>query len=462
MEQGNPELRLDDISGLFERAANSEEQCRRFAMPLVQKLGGSLCTVAIGGRNAARLIYACNADGPVPARAALAAERSRGTLVLPLGDGHGIAGHVTVHGATQPIDAGHLRTLQALARVFSLSLANVALEHEAARLAEASDGDRLTETLNRNAFHERLRTEWRRAARELTPIAVALLDADYFGAYNDEYGQSGGDAALAAIADTIAAAGLRSCDLVARYEGDVFALLLPGSTEEGALALCERIRGAIAGHVMPNAASPLGILTCSAGVASMRPNSRRMPAALLYEAEAALHRAKQAGRNRVAGKDEIRTSLPFRPPSLLPQPVAPFTGSEADARALAAIAEPLVTIAGPSGAGKSALALEVARRAPERAVFVSLAGAGSTGVLERVARALGIVAHSSSQFVAALRDRTLHEALLIVLDGCDDAVEGATAFIETVHGIEGVRTLVTSRAPLRLRGERVHSIAGAR
>jgi hypothetical protein len=71
------------------------------------------------------------------------------------------------------------------------------------------------------------------------------------------------------------------------------------------------------------------------------------------------------------------------------------------------------------------------------------------------------VAYSSGQLAAALRDRTMHEPLLIVLDGCDDALDGTIGFVEAVHGIAGVRTVVTCRTPLRVPGERIFPIVEA-
>ncbi|HTA38603.1 MAG TPA: diguanylate cyclase [Candidatus Acidoferrales bacterium] len=462
-------------------------------MPLIDKLGAALCTVVLGSRKSAWLLYACDPAGPISTRATLDTASpaldpvylgepvmygpgdpwpdglpfgpddedlpTHGhAIVLPLQTAAGIGGFVTLHGIPRPIDDAQLRRLRALTRVFSLSLTNAQLGSAAERLANDSPADMLTDTLNRGAFYEHLRAEWRRSARELTSFAIALLDVDHFSRFNDLYGQPAGDRALHTVAKTIAAAGLRSSDFVARYDGDVFAIVLPVTNEEGALALCDRVRTLIADRGLEHSVSPFGVVTASIGVASMRPNSRRVPAALLYEADAALHRAKQAGRNRVAGKEEIRTSPPAAPRSLLPEHAHPFIGREPELAELAASTEAVLTILGAPGAGKSALALEYARRVPERAVIVDLEHAGASGVVARVARALEIVAYSGGQLATALRDRTQHEPLLIVLDGCDDALDGAIGFVEAVHGIRGLRTIVTCRTPLRLPGERVFHI----
>jgi diguanylate cyclase (GGDEF)-like protein len=336
MDQGSLSLTLDDVSALFDRPASCEEHCRQFAAPLIDKLGASLCAVVLGPRRAARLAYACDPAGPVGMGTTAGTESpdldavylgealtigpndpwpqglpfgpddpnlpTHGyALVLPLHDAAGVAGFATLHGIPRPVDGAQLRKLRALARVFSLSLANARLGGEARRLADDSPLDGPTGTLDRAALYERIRTEWRRGARTLTSLAIALLDADYFARYNDLYGEAAGERALREIAETIASAGLRASDAVARYAGDVFAIVLPGGTEEGAVALCERIRSTVVQRGLEHSASPFGVLTASIGVAATHPNLRRVPATLLYEAEAALRRAKQRGRNRVAG-----------------------------------------------------------------------------------------------------------------------------------------------------------------
>ncbi|HTX58718.1 MAG TPA: ATP-binding protein, partial [Verrucomicrobiae bacterium] len=119
---------------------------------------------------------------------------------------------------------------------------------------------------------------------------------------------------------------------------------------------------------------------------------------------------------------------------------------------------PLLTIVGPSGSGKSRLALELARRAHERGIFVDLSQARESSVIAHVARALHVDALSPSQLVAALRDRVEHEPLLIVLDACDACGEGVAEFIKAVHGIEALRTIVTARGALGLRGEQIYEL----
>ncbi|HTX58591.1 MAG TPA: GGDEF domain-containing protein, partial [Verrucomicrobiae bacterium] len=352
-------LSLDDVAALIEEPASAEEQCRRFAVPVLEKSGCTRCAILRGQRSSLQIVYAAGRDGPLPLGGTpiadarvfdhlyageplihLAADpwpadvpfgpedatlaSSGAALLLPLRDESGTGGFVALLGAPRDFEASHIRKLRGLVRVLALALAKPRLHGEFERLSRASTIDALTGLLNRSSFYDRLRAEWRRASRELSPIALALLDVDYFAAYGERYGRPSADRALRAIAHTVADAGLRSSDFVARYGGSALALVMPGSEEEGALALCDRIRRAVAECAIEHSASPYGIVTASVGVASIRPNARRVPASLIFEADSALHRAKQAGRNRVASRDELRTSVAAMPRSLLPAPDTPL------------------------------------------------------------------------------------------------------------------------------------------
>jgi diguanylate cyclase (GGDEF)-like protein len=127
-------------------------------------------------------------------------------------------------------------------------------------------------------------------------VAFLMIDVDHFKAYNDAHGHPAGDAVLRQVAQ-ILCASVRETDVVYRFGGEEFAVLLRGASDEEARAVAARIRSAVAGHAFPGAETqPAGRVTVSVGV------SRRCDgdaAALVAEADGALYRAKREGRDRV-------------------------------------------------------------------------------------------------------------------------------------------------------------------
>jgi len=154
--------------------------------------------------------------------------------------------------------------------------------------------DGLTGLLNRRALDERLAQEVERARRHGHPLTVALGDIDHFKRINDTFGHQVGDEVLKAVA-RLCQATARGGDSVGRYGGEEIALLLPETTATEGVAVCERLRRAIAGHDWASLAPGLRV-TISIGL-SDRPDTPH-PAALLADADAHLYRAKQSGRNR--------------------------------------------------------------------------------------------------------------------------------------------------------------------
>jgi diguanylate cyclase (GGDEF)-like protein len=160
------------------------------------------------------------------------------------------------------------------------------------RLEELATTDALTGLRNRRKFDSVLALEWRRAMRQSMPLALLLIDADHFKAFNDTFGHQPGDHALTSIAVCIASSANRAADCAARYGGEEFALLLPGMTAEEACKVAEVIRR----KVEQLQEGPARV-TISAGVASLTPLVT-MPASVLVEAaDKALYAAKAAGRN---------------------------------------------------------------------------------------------------------------------------------------------------------------------
>ena len=166
--------------------------------------------------------------------------------------------------------------------------------------------DPLTQVANRLALDERLREDWHRAIRHGQPLSVLMIDVDDFKRYNDHYGHITGDQCLQRVAEAISSVAARATDLVARFGGEEFMVLLPDTGAGQALALAQAIRAAV--HDMA-LAHPFSAherrVTVSVGVASMEigpaPNTHFDQARkhLLERADAALYVAKHAGKNRV-------------------------------------------------------------------------------------------------------------------------------------------------------------------
>ena len=161
------------------------------------------------------------------------------------------------------------------------------------RLEELATTDALTGLKNRRKFDSDIDSEWRRAARNKTPVALLMVDADHFKAYNDTYGHQAGDQVLIGIAICISDSVRRSGDCPARYGGEEFAVLLPGLSAVEAFSVAETIRLKV-----EQWADDPGVTTVSIGVASMTPASTSNASDLIEAADKALYAAKDNGRNQ--------------------------------------------------------------------------------------------------------------------------------------------------------------------
>ncbi len=173
------------------------------------------------------------------------------------------------------------------------------LQQAYADMKQLASEDKLTGVANRRRFDQVLEIEWKRAARNQTAIALLMIDADCFKAYNDRYGHLAGDECLRQIAAALASEPMRPQDLVARYGGEEFAILLPEAIISAAGEIAESVRLRVAETNIPHEGNPHGRVTISIGCAVIDADLETEPQALIAAADAALYTAKQGGRNRV-------------------------------------------------------------------------------------------------------------------------------------------------------------------
>jgi diguanylate cyclase (GGDEF)-like protein len=166
-------------------------------------------------------------------------------------------------------------------------------------LTKQSSTDGLTGLDNRRSFDQSLDTEWQRAGRSLLPLSLLMLDIDHFKNFNDHYGHLAGDECLRRVADALGGVVRRAGEVVARFGGEEFVLLLPGADSAQACETAQTCLDRIRRLAMPHAASPTAKqVTISIGVATVVPDATIEAKLLVNAADAAMYRAKTAGRAR--------------------------------------------------------------------------------------------------------------------------------------------------------------------
>ncbi len=166
------------------------------------------------------------------------------------------------------------------------------------RLENLSLQDALTGIANRRNFDRTLESEWHRAVRTHQVLSLLLIDLDYFKNVNDAHGHPYGDSCLAKVAQALRGAASRSGDLVARYGGEEFAAILPGTSEEAAYTIAERMREAVLELKIPNETELGAYVSVSIGICTASRLEKVPPSALVNSADKTLYLAKQQGRNR--------------------------------------------------------------------------------------------------------------------------------------------------------------------
>ena len=158
--------------------------------------------------------------------------------------------------------------------------------------------DALTSLSNRHAMQETFPREINRCMQDSQPVSLVMIDVDRFKSFNDKFGHVAGDRVLSAVAK-ILQSQFRPRDLLVRFGGDEFSVLLPGISEPEAMAIADRVRQTVSGDTMSSDDSLIQIpVEISMGVAELEENGSYE--SLLKAADQALYRAKHAGRNTVS------------------------------------------------------------------------------------------------------------------------------------------------------------------
>jgi two-component system chemotaxis family response regulator WspR len=194
---------------------------------------------------------------------------------------------------------GYLARLQRDAAYRALDESQQKLLEMNRALQRLSNVDGLTGLSNRRYLDEYLTTEWKRAARELNEFSVLMIDVDNFKKFNDSHGHMAGDEVLKQVGNAVRDALHRPADLAARFGGEEFAVVLPGTGLAGAQVLgeriCKHVEALALAHGAPGAAA---VVTVSVGGASSMPVRGGHAKDLLAAADEALYRAKHGGKNR--------------------------------------------------------------------------------------------------------------------------------------------------------------------
>jgi two-component system cell cycle response regulator len=168
-------------------------------------------------------------------------------------------------------------------------------------LERIANYDSLTGLLNRRAILQEMDDQIKRVRRYKEPLSIVMLDIDHFKKVNDKYGHIVGDSVLEEMAKTIGSV-IRGTDVVGRYGGEEFIIILPHAEQDAALSVAERVRNAVVAVEMKSSNGDTFSVTVSQGVASYMSNEDIY--SLIQRADAALYQAKENGRDRVESAPE--------------------------------------------------------------------------------------------------------------------------------------------------------------
>lgn len=224
--------------------------------------------------------------------------RTDSYIALPLLAGAEVLGVVSVADRVddEPFTRSDLSALGALAAPAALALARERAAARAEAYAHAAAIDPLSALFNRRYFHVRLEEELQRSRRHEIPLALLMIDIDDFKTVNDSYGHLAGDLVIKETAEIVRRA-VRVFDVCTRFGGEEFAVIMPASGEEAALAVAERVRSRVATYRAPE--RPLEDLRVSVSIGVALAADGATARDLIERADAALYAAKRGGKNRV-------------------------------------------------------------------------------------------------------------------------------------------------------------------
>jgi diguanylate cyclase (GGDEF)-like protein len=279
---------------------------RKDALRIVRRRDAAACETIPAGRDGSGFLRLVtrrahpfvtpdfSAETRLTERDACPGVESGPAVFVPFGSRDSSRGHLAAYRAKggAPFDADDARLLTLLATSTALALENRRLAQDLHRLAVTDD---LTQVYNYRFLKTALRRELKRAARFGQQLSVVMIDVDNLKMYNDVNGHLRGSLLLKDLAG-LCAEQVRSFDVLAKYGGDEFTIILPQTDQDGACVVAERVRAAVEEHAF--ALSQAGGITVSLGVATF-PADGIDSTGLLQAADRALYRAKRAGRNRL-------------------------------------------------------------------------------------------------------------------------------------------------------------------
>jgi len=270
------------------------EIARQLRLPLGEGIAG-------GGalRGGALLVRDVEKD-PRTARRNRPRFKSKSLVSIPLKLNDKVLGvlNLSDKGDLQDFSETDLKLLTAFSTFASLMIERSQVKEETCRLERLSCTDPLTGTYNRRFLNQRLEEEVNRSQHQGLEFTLVFIDLDHFKGYNDRFGHLAGDEALVKAAQVISTT-LRDMDTLARFGGEEFCVLLPGTSKHRGQLVAERIRMGVERELFSGVEGPgAGRLTASMGVATY-PDDGTTVSSLLNASDVALYQAKAGGRNRI-------------------------------------------------------------------------------------------------------------------------------------------------------------------